>query len=139
VFAEYYGLHYQQKKLKKEDSNATLGAQFRCISFHLSRYGGRAKLTPAVKNKWFDRWTNDWFYCQVPLHKSEASGDGIHLLRSKMSSLDYLTEAPHNCVTDDVNVEAFELATRIIGGCDDPLSWRLGLSGVAMSSRQITA
>jgi hypothetical protein len=59
---------------------------------------------------------NDLFYCRVPLHKSEASSKGIHLLHSQMSSLNYLTEPPHNFAVDDVNARAFELATKIIGG-----------------------
>jgi hypothetical protein len=69
---------------------------------------------PAMKNKWSDGWTSDWFYCRVPLHKSEADGKGIHLLHSQMSSLNYLTEPPHNCAIDDMNAEAFKLAAKII-------------------------
>jgi hypothetical protein len=51
-----------------------LNAQFSCITFDPSLYGGGAKLTLAVKNKWVSGWANGWFYCRVPLHKSEAGG-----------------------------------------------------------------
>jgi hypothetical protein len=46
VFAKYYELHYQQKKIKLEGSDITLNAQFGCITFHPSRYEGQVKLTP---------------------------------------------------------------------------------------------
>jgi hypothetical protein len=52
VFARHYKLHYQQKKIRLGRSDNTLRVQFGCITFHPSRYGGRAMLTPAVKNKW---------------------------------------------------------------------------------------
>jgi hypothetical protein len=39
VFAMHYELHYPQKKIKLEGSTNTLADQFRCITFHLSRYG----------------------------------------------------------------------------------------------------
>jgi hypothetical protein len=35
-----------------------------------------------------------------------------------MNDLDYLTEAPHSCASDDVNAMAFEETTKIIGGHD---------------------
>jgi hypothetical protein len=35
-----------------------------------------------------------------------------------MSSLNYLMEPPHNYAADDMNAEAFELVSRIIGGHD---------------------
>jgi hypothetical protein len=35
-----------------------------------------------------------------------------------MSSLNYLTEPAHNCAADNVNVLAFEQATKLIRGCD---------------------
>jgi hypothetical protein len=40
------------------------------------------------------------------------------LLHSEMNALDYLTEAPHNYVVNDVNAMAFEEATKTIRGCD---------------------
>jgi hypothetical protein len=47
VFAMHYELHYQQKKIKLEGSTNTLAGQFRCITFHLSRYGvGRSSPLP---------------------------------------------------------------------------------------------
>jgi hypothetical protein len=33
-----------------------------------------------------------------------------------MTALDYLTEAPHNCLMNDINAMAFEEATKIIRG-----------------------
>jgi hypothetical protein len=33
VFAKYYELHYHRKKIKKDDNDETLSAQFRCITF----------------------------------------------------------------------------------------------------------
>jgi hypothetical protein len=52
VFAHHYELHYQNKKVHLEGSETTLAAQFHCISFHPSQFGNRAKLTPAMRNKW---------------------------------------------------------------------------------------
>jgi hypothetical protein len=34
VFAKYYELHYQQKKIKRGESDEALSAQFGCITFH---------------------------------------------------------------------------------------------------------
>jgi hypothetical protein len=116
VFAKYYELHYQQKKVKKGEE--TLNAQFGCITFHPNRYGDGAKFMPVVKNNSSAGWARSWFYCKVPIHQSEAGGKGIHLLHSRMSSLDYLTEPVHNCPEDDVNDKAFVHATTTIGGRD---------------------
>jgi hypothetical protein len=77
---------------------------------------GRAKLTPAVKNKWSGGWVSIWFYSQVSLYKCESGSKEIHLLHSHMRNLNYLMEPPHNYVIDDMNVKAVELATKIIGG-----------------------
>jgi hypothetical protein len=71
-----------------------------------------------MKNKWSGGWATSWFYCWIPLHKSEARGKGVNLLYSEMNDLDYLTEAPHSCASDDVNAMAFEETTKIIGGHD---------------------
>jgi hypothetical protein len=67
VFTWHYELHYQQKKIWLEGSENTLAAQFGCITFHPSCYGGRAKLTPAMKNKWTSGWARNLLYCKVPL------------------------------------------------------------------------
>jgi hypothetical protein len=109
---------YQQKTIKREGRDKALSAQFGCIMFHPSRYEGWVKLTPAMKNKWSGGWASGWFYCRIPLHKSEARGKGVYLLHSEMSALDYLMEAHHSCTVDDVNAMAFEEATKIIGGHD---------------------
>jgi hypothetical protein len=61
--------------------------------------GGRVKLTPACEES---GWASSWFYCQVPLHKSEVRGKCICLLHSEMTALDYLTQAPHNCAANNV-------------------------------------
>jgi hypothetical protein len=63
----------------REGSEETLSDQFRCITFHPSRYGGRVKITPGVKNKWADGWASSWFYSRVPLHKGEARGKGAYI------------------------------------------------------------
>jgi hypothetical protein len=51
VFAQHYELHYQHKKIHVEGRETTLSMQFGCITFHLSRYGGWARLTAPVRNK----------------------------------------------------------------------------------------
>jgi hypothetical protein len=106
------------REIKLKGSSNTLSRQFGCITFHPSRYRGRAKLTPAVKNKWFRGWTNIWFYCRVPSQETEARGRGVYPLHSEMSALDYLVEAPNSCATNDVDTMAFEEATKIIRGRD---------------------
>jgi hypothetical protein len=118
VFAMHYELHYQQKKVTLGGNVNTLAAQFRCITFHPSRYGGRAKLTPTVNNKWSTGWARNWFYCKVPLQKLDVRGKGAYPLKSEMMQLEYLTDAPYMCSADDVNVMAFAEATTIIRGHD---------------------
>jgi hypothetical protein len=44
VLAQHYELHYQNKKIQFEGCGTTLATQFGCITFHPSRYGGRASL-----------------------------------------------------------------------------------------------
>jgi hypothetical protein len=56
VFAQHYELHYQNKKIQLEGSESTLDAQFGCITFHPSRFGGVSRVTPAVRNKWMSGW-----------------------------------------------------------------------------------
>jgi hypothetical protein len=67
VFAQHYELHYQNKKIQLEGPESTLVTQFGCINFHPSQIGNRAKLTPAMRNKWTSRWDENWLYCRVPL------------------------------------------------------------------------
>jgi hypothetical protein len=52
VFAQHYELHYQNKKVHLEGCETTLAVQFVCIAFHPTCYGGRARLTPIMRNKW---------------------------------------------------------------------------------------
>jgi hypothetical protein len=52
VFAQHYELHHQHKKIHLEGCETTLAVQFGCIAFHPSGYGGRARLTPAIRNNW---------------------------------------------------------------------------------------
>jgi hypothetical protein len=52
VFAQHYVLRYQNNKIHIEGCETTLAAQFGCITFHPSYYGGRAKLTFTVRTKW---------------------------------------------------------------------------------------
>jgi hypothetical protein len=42
----------------------------------------------------------------------------VYQWHSKMNIVDYLTEAHHSCIVDDVNAMAFEEDTKIIGGHD---------------------
>jgi hypothetical protein len=51
VFAWHYKLRYQNKKIHLEGLETTFTTQFGCISFHPTRFGNQAKLTPAVRNK----------------------------------------------------------------------------------------
>jgi hypothetical protein len=72
---------------------------------------------------------------QGSLHQSKAGGKGIHIVHSRMSSLDYLTEPVRNCPKGDINDKAFVRVTMTIGGhmllrnfCPTVLSaaWDLG-------------
>jgi hypothetical protein len=119
VFAQYYKLHYQNKKIHLEGCETTHAAQFGCITFQPSRYGARVKLTLAVRNKWTSDWDSNWFYCRVPSeHLADVWGKGNYPLRSTMTLLDYLSDAPFKCGPGDTNVAAFAEATTIIGGHD---------------------
>jgi hypothetical protein len=62
-FAKRYELHYQPKNVGGDGGDYY--QQFGCINFH-GRRGNRAKLTPAIKNKWSSGWMKAWFYCKVP-------------------------------------------------------------------------
>jgi hypothetical protein len=52
IFTHHYELHNQNKKIHLEGSKTTFAAQFGCITFHLSQFGNRVRLTPAMRNKW---------------------------------------------------------------------------------------
>jgi hypothetical protein len=71
---------------------------------------------PAVKNKWSTDCARNWFYCKVPSYKSDVHGKGTYPLRSEMTQLDYLTDAPYRCGADDINVMAFTEVAVITGG-----------------------
>jgi hypothetical protein len=115
VFVQHYELHYQHKKIHLEGCQTALAAQFGYIIFHPSRYGGRAKLTPAMRNKWTSGWARNWFYCNVPSEqKANVRGKGTYPLRLVMTLLEYLTDAPYECGPVDVNVVAFIEVAAII-------------------------
>jgi hypothetical protein len=87
--------------------------QFGVLDFH-ARRGGRAKLTPAIKNNWSPEWTKAWFYCKV--HVCSQGGKSVHALHSHMSGLDFRTEPPFDCIDDDSGDVLFVRATKFIGG-----------------------
>jgi hypothetical protein len=119
VFAQHYELHYQNKKIQLEGSESTLVAQFAYITFHPSRFGNRASLTPAVRNKWTSGWDGKWFYCQVPLEQTaDVRGKGTYLLSCTMALLNYATEVTFECSPADADVAAFTESASIIGGRD---------------------
>jgi hypothetical protein len=85
------------------------------------KHGGqRAKLTVAVKNKWFRAWTQTWFYRKVPLIQipSPRQGKGIFALHSYMTRLDFVTEPSFHCPDDEAGDVTFVKATRTIGARD---------------------
>jgi hypothetical protein len=64
-------------------------------------------------------WDSNWFYWKVPSEQvANVWGKGSYPLRSTMTLLEYLTDAPFECGLGDTNVAAFFEATLIIGGCD---------------------
>jgi hypothetical protein len=76
-------------------------------------------LTPAVKNKWTSGWARNWFYNKVPSkYKADVHGKGTYPLRSEMTPLQYLTDAPYKCGVDNASVLAFPKVAAIIGGRD---------------------
>jgi hypothetical protein len=64
------------------------------VIYDCKRRSQRAKLTMAVKNKWFRAWTQAWFYCKVPLLQSPSPGrgKGIFSLQLYTIALDFATE-----------------------------------------------
>jgi hypothetical protein len=119
IFTQHYELHYQNKKIHLEGCETTLATQFGCITFHPNRYGGRVKLTLAVRNKWISGWDSHWFYCRMPSEQlPDVRGKGSYALRSMMALLDYLNDAPFECSPEDADVAAFVTTMSIIGGHD---------------------
>jgi hypothetical protein len=47
-----------------------------------------------------------------------VKGEVAYLLHSKLTALDYLVEAPHNCTVNDANAMAFKEAAKITEGRD---------------------
>jgi hypothetical protein len=93
--------------------------KFGCISFHPNRYEGQARLTLVVRNKWTSGRDDHLFYYRVPLEQlPDIRGKGNYPLRSTMTPLDYLNDAPFECCPENANVAAFVEATSIIGGRD---------------------
>jgi hypothetical protein len=110
-----YELHYQPKKV---NANGVEKYQpFGCINFH-ARWGIKAKLTLAIKNKWSTGWMKAWFYYNVPAHLCVQGGKAMYHLHSHMCSLDFWAEPPFDCGDDDSGDTAFVWATKFIGGQD---------------------
>jgi hypothetical protein len=108
-FAKRYELHYQLKKVEVDGGEKF--QQFSCLNFHVRR-GGRAKLTPAVKNKWSSGWMRVWFYCKVHVHVCSQGWKTVHVLCSHMCGLDFWTEPPFDYAVDDSRDIAFARATK---------------------------
>jgi hypothetical protein len=107
---------------KIEVGEAVVEVQFGCLNFHVKSYrGSGAKLTIVIKNKWSTGWMRAWFYCKVPIRRGPQGGKGVYVLHSIMSTLDYETEPPIDCLDTDVG--------------DDALVRAAGLIGVTMPSR----
>jgi hypothetical protein len=86
VFPHHYELHYQKKKIHLEGSETMFALQFECISFHSSRSGNCARLTPATQNKWTSGRDSHWFYCKVPSEKDKGfKGQKTYALSSRMT------------------------------------------------------
>jgi hypothetical protein len=119
VFAHHYELHYQNKKIHLEGYVTTFTVQFGCISFHPSRFGNQARLTTATRNKWTSGWDGNLFYCRVPVEqKAVVQGKGCYPLSSTMTRLNYLTEAPSCCGSEDANFATFVEVTSIFRSRD---------------------
>ena len=146
VFAKRYELHHQKRKVVVDGRQ--MNGQFGCLSFHPNRFcEDPVKLTPAIKNKWSDGWTRNWFYCNVSMIPSRHGGKGTHLLQSYMNPLNFVAQAPRDCAKDDPNDAAFVVAAKTIGGrdvveeyttCDIyPLAqdWELGAAPMALTPK----
>jgi hypothetical protein len=119
VFTHNYELHYQNKKIHLEGSETKFIAQFGSISFHPSRFGNRARLTPAMRNKWTSGWDGHWFYCRVPLVEGkDFKGPRTYPLSSQTIRLTYEMDASSSCDFEDADFKAFVDATSLIGGLD---------------------
>jgi hypothetical protein len=76
-------------------------------------------VSEAVRDKWTSDRASNMFYCKVPLEQvADVRGKGNYPLRSMMSQLEYLIDAPFKCDLEDVNMAAFAEATSIIRGHD---------------------
>jgi hypothetical protein len=61
-------------------------------------------------------WDNHWFYCRLPSDQlADVWGKGSYPLRSTVTLLDFLIDAPIECSPEDIDVAAFIEATSIIG------------------------
>jgi hypothetical protein len=101
-FIKRHELHNQLKKMNVD--GADMEKQYGCIKFHAKHYGGHgAKLTLAVRNKWFAGWTRSWLYCKVPLVWSPipVRGKSVYALWSSMAPLDFSMEPSFKCADDD--------------------------------------
>jgi hypothetical protein len=117
-FLKRYKLHYQPRKVDVDGVELLL--QYGCLNFHAKHGGQQAKITMAVKNKWFEVWAQAWFYYKIPLIRSPSPGrgKGIFALHSYMSRLDFITESSFQCPDDEAGDVSFIKATCAIGGRD---------------------
>jgi hypothetical protein len=98
VFTHHYESHYQKKKVHLEGSKTTFAAQLGCISFHPSRFGHRARLTQATRNKWTSGWDSHWFYCKVPSKQgNDFPGQKTYPLSSQMTHLNHEMDVSSSC------------------------------------------
>jgi hypothetical protein len=113
-----YELHYQLRKTDVDGAELLL--QYGCLNFQAKHGGQRAKLTMAVKNKWYESWTQAWFYCKVPLVQIQSlgCGKGIFALHSYMTRLDFMMEPSFKCPDDDTGDVALIKAAHTSGGRD---------------------
>jgi hypothetical protein len=119
VSAHHYELHYQNKKIHLDGCNTMVAAQFGCISFHPSRFGNHARLTPSTHNKWTRGWDSNWFYCRVPLEQGkDFKGPTTYSLSSQMTRLAHEMDVPSSYDPEDADFKAFLEATSLIGGRD---------------------
>jgi hypothetical protein len=94
-----------------------LTVQFGCILFHPSQFGNRARLTPAIRNKWTSGWDSNWFYFRVPSEQGkDFKGPRTYPLSSQMTRLTHEMDVPSSCGLEDADFKAFVEATSLIGG-----------------------
>jgi hypothetical protein len=114
-FYKRYEFHYWPKKVAVDGFEKF--QQFGVINFHAKR-GGKAGLTPGIKNKLSAGWTKAWFYYEVSLHVCHWGGKFVHALHSHMSSLNFHTKPSIESSGEDLSDDAFVWASRNIGGRD---------------------